>query len=721
MASSTLRDLIDDVRPPVDLAERFERLKSYVGWSADDVSRLISLRRLLQPGFTLFVDDFYSELLKHPEAAHVITGGEAQIARLKQSLHVWLLDLLTGPYDQAYTARRWRVGYRHVQIGLDQTFVSIALGRLRWQMCEHLAAACRQDPSLCYSDLTTTLHKLLDLDQVLLQSAYDAEFQARQRPVNAARLLQQRWLTEISGRALQGSALEDLFEGALEAVSESLKPQYVALFRPTANPKVWEATAQTLWPDGARQLSAEPNTWLGCALAESHPLVQEDLRLDARFQLPKPIIEAGLISGAIAAIDDDHGRYAALVLGFRGRIQLAETDRDFLSSIGNLLTTAVQRAIQIERQQASERRLRRLIDRLPAGAVYVLEDRIYINAAVEEMTGYARHELETIDQWRQISQSEAVAESAMLISPSEQQDGAVTRSREKLRRRDATERMIDVVAFRSDSDEVWLLQDMTDADRQRQKALQSERLALIGQMITTLAHEARNALQRICASTETLELELEDRPELACHLQRLGVAQDDLKRLFDEVRNYAAPVSLVREELSLSELAQSAWDSVVGSRSGRQVTFNVRCETEDTVGLFDRFRLEQVFRNLYENSLAASRDPLKIDVTIESLVSEASTESIREDGSVEGKPGDWWSVRYRDSGPGIKEEVRKRVFEPFFTTKAKGTGLGMAIAERIIVAHGGKIEVLSPAQGAEFRILLPRVANVTPTSNHPGG
>jgi two-component system sensor kinase FixL len=107
----------------------------------------------------------------------------------------------------------------------------------------------------------------------------------------------------------------------------------------------------------------------------------------------------------------------------------------------------------------------------------------------------------------------------------------------------------------------------------------------------------------------------------------------------------------------------------------------------------DHFRLEQVFRNILENSLAACHDPLIIEV-------QASDDS-RPNGS---------SVRLvvRDNGPGLSPEQRQRIFEPFFTTKTKGTGLGMAIAKRIIEAHGGHIAVGAGGPGAEIIISLPR-------------
>src|SRR5262249_49223994 len=108
----------------------------------------------------------------------------------------------------------------------------------------------------------------------------------------------------------------------------------------------------------------------------------------------------------------------------------------------------------------------------------------------------------------------------------------------------------------------------------------------------------------------------------------------------------------------------------------------------------DPFRLEQVFRNIFENALAACKDPVEIDIRC----CEAS---------LLGRPA--VLVAVCDNGPGLTAEQRQRLFEPFFTTKTKGTGLGMAIARRIIEAHGGEITAGADAgRGAEIRITLPR-------------
>src|SRR6516162_2109421 len=116
---------------PEAIFRRYQGLQEYVGWTEDDARRVQSLAGLLEPHFRPLIDDFYDVIQRHPGARKVITGGAAQIERLKGTLRGWLRDLLTGPYDKDYVIRRWEVGRRHVAIGLDQVYTNVALSRIR--------------------------------------------------------------------------------------------------------------------------------------------------------------------------------------------------------------------------------------------------------------------------------------------------------------------------------------------------------------------------------------------------------------------------------------------------------------------------------------------------------------------------------------------------------------------------------------------------------------
>ena len=230
--------------------------------------------------------------------------------------------------------------------------------------------------------------------------------------------------------------------------------------------------------------------------------------------------------------------------------------------------------------------------------------------------------------------------------------------------------------------------------RLNEQALQNERLAAIGQMITGLAHESGNALARSQSCLEMLAWEVEDQPEALDLIARIQKAQDHLKHLYEEVRGYAAPLKLDRDTWELSAAWRQAWDNLALQRKGRDTSLTEETGGIDLSCLVDQFRFEQVFRNILENSLAACADPVRIDVRCG-------------DTEISGRPA--IQVAVRDNGPGLNAEQKQRIFDPFYTTKTKGTGLGMAIAKRIVEAHGGTIEVGSTeGAGAQIRIVLPR-------------
>ncbi len=165
--------------------------------------------------------------------------------------------------------------------------------------------------------------------------------------------------------------------------------------------------------------------------------------------------------------------------------------------------------------------------------------------------------------------------------------------------------------------------DVTEKRRSAERLLQAERLAAIGQTITGLAHESRNALQRINSCTEMLEFEVEENAEAMQLIRRSQQAQDDLTRLFDEVRNFAAPISLERCRCSLVHVWREAWQLIQPERNGREAVLQEEIEPglERLELSVDRFRLVQVFRNLFENSLAACADPVLIRIQFQRLSS----------------------------------------------------------------------------------------------------
>ena len=249
-----------------------------------------------------------------------------------------------------------------------------------------------------------------------------------------------------------------------------------------------------------------------------------------------------------------------------------------------------------------------------------------------------------------------------------------------------------------------IMRDMTERQQTeaelrdaQMRLIQSERLAAIGQMVTGLAHESRNALQRSRACLDMLDLDLDSQPEQKDLVRRIRSALVELQTLYEEVRSYASPIQLGKTRHILSDLCSRTWANLEEQSKNLGVALSVDCGDCPAISC-DPDKISQVLRNIFENALFVSPKDSSVYVKCSEIKNGHST-AIR--------------VVIADCGPGLDEEQRLRIFDPFYTTKTKGTGLGMAISRRIIDAHDGRIYVggdeLRPtcASGAVIVVELP--------------
>ncbi len=236
--------------------------------------------------------------------------------------------------------------------------------------------------------------------------------------------------------------------------------------------------------------------------------------------------------------------------------------------------------------------------------------------------------------------------------------------------------------------------DVTELYHAQQRAVQAERLAAIGQTTAALAHESRNLLQSSQACLERLRWRLNEQPEALDLVERVTQAQKRLARLFEDVRLYASPLHLDLGPCHLCDVWREAWHVARAAVPGRQGELTEDLGCLDLWCSGDGFRLGQVFRNILENALLAGTGPVRVEI-------------VCREARLADRPA--LRIAVRDNGPGLNDEQRQRIFEPFYTTRPRGSGLGMAIAKRIIDAHGGQITVGTDCSpGTEIILLLPR-------------
>ncbi len=364
-----------------------------------------------------------------------------------------------------------------------------------------------------------------------------------------------------------------------------------------------------------------------------------------------------------------------------------DTLRSRLSSIAELYRVRKE-------LQESERRMRFLVENMPAGAVYVQHNRIFFNRAVETYIGYDNEDIVTVDDWfRVLCQDQREVSQARY----EMMDhaGFPETFTIPIYHKDGVQRELQIAGYRYDYREIWMVIDCTELHEAQRKVVQSERLAAIGQMVTGLAHESRNALQRARGCLDLLELDLEGQTEQLDLVSRVRRSLGDLQRNYEEVKNYAAPINLRLEPVDLESLIRTTFEDIRCEFDSPDHQLSIDTRNGLATVQADAHRLGQVFANVFENAIAASPQGANIHVTVHARGSGTDSRQI---------------VRIADKGYGMSPETTRRLFEPFYTTKHHGTGLGMAICKRIVQEHGGAIAAASELDvGTTITIELPDV------------
>jgi two-component system sensor histidine kinase HydH len=158
----------------------FESLKAYVGFDEQASAALLRVRDVMAPHFRPIIDDFYDTIAAHPGARSAITGGPAQIERLKGSLVRWIDELFRGPHDEAYFERRARIGRIHVLIDLPQAYMFTAMDRIRVRASDVLGTALKDDLEASQR-AHTAMHQIMDIELAIMLETYREDLLIKNR------------------------------------------------------------------------------------------------------------------------------------------------------------------------------------------------------------------------------------------------------------------------------------------------------------------------------------------------------------------------------------------------------------------------------------------------------------------------------------------------------------------------------------------------------------
>ncbi len=247
---------------------------------------------------------------------------------------------------------------------------------------------------------------------------------------------------------------------------------------------------------------------------------------------------------------------------------------------------------------------------------------------------------------------------------------------------------------------ILLIHDITAAHRMKTELERNQRLAAMGEMAASLAHQLRTPLATALLYTANLgQPGVAD--EARARFSEKATAQlRRLERLIQDVLLFARGESIGRDVIPAGDLLLEAAQTVEPLMREHGLVFSTVDDCAGSILVGGRKALFGAVVNLLENAMQATPQGGAITLA----------------GS---RHGDLLRLSVRDSGPGITAEMQARIFEPFFTTKGQGTGLGLAIALGVARAHGGSIDLISePGAGAEFVMTLPLAQDVVDNVNH---
>lgn len=228
----------------------------------------------------------------------------------------------------------------------------------------------------------------------------------------------------------------------------------------------------------------------------------------------------------------------------------------------------------------------------------------------------------------------------------------------------------------------------------RERLVRSERLAVIGNMAAYIAHEIRNPLVTIGGFARILMREYADHKKVKQHTEIITQEVSRLEKILANIMDFSKPIETVRTLIQINELLENTCYLMGPYLKSAHIQVSKKFDPSIPKIIVDQTQMKQVFLNLIKNAAESMTQGGKLTV-----------ESMTED--------EYIKIDFTDTGEGMTPEILQNLFTPFFTTKVDGTGVGLAVSQKIIDDHNGFIKIKSvPKEGTTFSISLP-IKNVT--------
>ncbi|MDO9423363.1 MAG: ATP-binding protein [Methylobacter sp.] len=256
-----------------------------------------------------------------------------------------------------------------------------------------------------------------------------------------------------------------------------------------------------------------------------------------------------------------------------------------------------------------------------------------------------------------------------------------------------------------DSGQIVLLSDVSEMRNLQDMLNQQKQLSAMGEMVASMAHQVRTPLATAILYASQMSSPALDNKKRLRFSQKILERLHYLERQVNDMLIFAKDGRLAMETFSLAELLNHLREAVKEYTDSGGIDLQIINEAQDDAMLGNENALRGALLNLLNNAVDAVGQSGYIQISVVQL--------------------DSFKLRIviKDDGPGIEQELYQRIFEPFFTTKTHGTGLGLAVVDSVVRAHGGHVQVESVlGQGAVFSLVLPCInqAFSLPSGSHAG-
>lgn len=242
----------------------------------------------------------------------------------------------------------------------------------------------------------------------------------------------------------------------------------------------------------------------------------------------------------------------------------------------------------------------------------------------------------------------------------------------------------------------FLFTDLTEIKRLQEELRFKDRLTVLGEMSSGIAHEFRNYMGTILGFSRLLSKKMEKDDPRQGVVEAINNELKDMNRLIDELLSFGRKAELNLQPVWIDRLIKKLVVPIIEQAKDPKPEVKIYIEEGIPEIMVDEVLMRQAIGNIVQNAVEAMSGGGMLDIRVKR--GSASKE-------IEDR---WLEIDISDTGSGIPKDRLDKIFLPFFTTKEKGTGLGLALAHKVVISHNGRIEVESQEEkGSVFRLYIP--------------